>query len=100
MNAITAELQNLAHGLSASGDRLGAKICLDAIAEIDRLGGIVAKLQKALDKLIGEQNGPPLIRHEQKWYTAMIEAHRALGSKHSETFYHDEAAKAVAAGGE
>ncbi len=49
MNAITAELTNLANGSAAVGDRLAAKICLDAITEIGYLQGVVDKLSKTRD---------------------------------------------------
>ena len=52
MNAITAELTNLANGSLSAGDRLAAKICRDAIAEINRLQGLVDKQRTAIDGLI------------------------------------------------
>lgn len=41
MNAVIAELVNLANGCAASGDLLATKICGDAIVEIKRLQAIV-----------------------------------------------------------
>jgi hypothetical protein len=43
---IVAELTNLANGCAASGDSLGANICADAIAEIERKNAIIDELRK------------------------------------------------------
>lgn len=41
MNRVVAELTNLANGSEASGDRLAANICRDAIKEVERLQATV-----------------------------------------------------------
>lgn len=39
---------------------------------------LIAELAEALDALLAEQNGPPLIKHEEKWEKAYNEGYRAL----------------------
>ena len=58
MNAI-AELVNLANGSAAAGDTLAAKICRDAIAEIERLQLELEDTRYAVRLIIGRQNDIP-----------------------------------------
>ena len=59
MNAIVAELTNLANGSAAAGDDLAAKICRDAIVEVKRLR---EEIQYALDRLSVRADQEPGLR--------------------------------------
>jgi hypothetical protein len=45
------------------------------------------ELRLALQDLIDEQNGPPLIRHQHGWAKAMVKANMALGQHEPADFY-------------
>lgn len=52
-----------------------------AADEIERLNAENARLREALECLIDEQNGPPLLGHERSWCAAMEKARAALGEE-------------------
>lgn len=64
-------------------DELGIEAaCLrDSADEIERLRESEAKLREALEYLVDEQNGPPLLGHEHSWRIAMEKARAALGEE-------------------
>ncbi len=49
--------------------------------DIITLGQQVGRLREALECLIDEQNGPPLLGHERSWCIAMDMARAALGEE-------------------
>jgi len=63
---------------------------IKAEAERDRLRVERDLLRVALQSLIDEQNGPPLIRDAPAWYRAMVDANRALGRYESVEYYEQQ----------
>ena len=51
---------------------------LELQEKLERRACHVVKLKEALQDLMDEQNGPPLIRHKDKWEAAMSTAREAL----------------------
>lgn len=51
---------------------------LEQRLKVRELESIAASLAEALEVLISEQNGPPLIRHEESWQRAMNNATDAM----------------------
>ncbi len=49
------------------------------------------KLRNALQNLVDEQNGPPLIARAPQWYEAMALACESLGNNESAEYYRKEA---------
>ena len=49
-------------------------------ATIERLQAENSQLREALESLLDEQNGPPLIRHAASWQAAVDRAMAILGS--------------------
>jgi hypothetical protein len=49
--------------------------------DIVTLGHEVGRLREALECLVDEQNGPPLLGHERSWCAAMEKACAALGEE-------------------
>ena len=49
--------------------------------DIVTLGQEVGRLREALEYLVDEQNGPPLLGHEHSWRIAMEKARAALGEE-------------------
>ncbi len=48
---------------------------------------IAEQLRSALEGLVDQQNGPPLLRNDQAWYRAMTKAARLLERKQAELDY-------------
>lgn len=53
----------------------------EAADEIERLRADNDRLREALEYLVDEQNGPPLLGHEHSWRIAMEKARAALGEE-------------------
>jgi hypothetical protein len=49
--------------------------------DIVTLGQEVERLREAMEYLVDEQNGPPLLGHEHSWRIAMEKARAALGEE-------------------
>jgi len=85
MSGVVAELQNLANGSEVAGDALAAKICRDAIVEIERLREQNRKLKSAIAPAraiieqikceVVEANGEPLPMRE------LVFAEEVVGSE-------------------
>lgn len=54
---------------------------IDQAFDIVTLGQEVGRLREALEYLVDEQNGPPLLGHEHSWRIAMEKARAALGEE-------------------
>ena len=54
--------------------------CVEAADEIERLRTQVAALCEALENLLDEQNGPPLIGSAASWQAAVDQARAALAT--------------------
>lgn len=55
--------------------------CEEAADEIERLNIEIARLREALESLLDEQNGPPLIGSALSWQKAVDQARAALAEK-------------------
>ena len=51
MNPVIAELINLGNGLALHDDKLGRKICVDSINEVERLEAEVKRLEAEVKRL-------------------------------------------------
>ncbi len=52
--------------------------CIELQEKLERRAEHVVKLKEALQDLMDEQNGPPLIRNQASWEAAMSKAREAL----------------------
>ena len=59
-------------------------------AELEKAKVEARELRSALSSLIGEQNGPPLIRNARYWYEAMIFAYKTLGDERCADYYRNQ----------
>jgi len=74
-----ASQQKERFGLDATCRRLRHKLAA-AEATASRQAKEIGELRKALQNLMDEQNGPPLIKREPRWQVAMSDARAALES--------------------
>ena len=61
------------------GDKIDVQI-IDIEKIISQRAEQIARLKDALENLMGEQNGPPLIRDAHHWKNAMDKAEQALAA--------------------
>ena len=65
------------------------ELAKEAMEEVAQPIGGVVRLRDALQSLVDEQNGPPLIRDADSWCDAMIEAADVLSGPQAAAFYRE-----------
>ncbi len=76
----TCRLEDDLVKLEAAAESLREHIAQQQL-DIVTLGQEVGRLREALECLVDEQNGPPLLGHERSWCAAMEKARAALGEE-------------------